>query len=88
MTDSRMIDWVSSDTGMDRKTVTLVIESFWETVKDRIENFPTSSDDEDFDRKCCVNIPMLGKFYTTRGRVNRVTKNINNKIKKYNERFI
>lgn len=88
MTDSRLINWVSNDTGMDRETVTLVIESFWNTVKNRIDNFPTTPDDDNFDNKCCVNIPMLGKFYTTRNRVDIITKNINKKIKKYNERII
>lgn len=83
-----MLEWVSSDTGIDRDTVELAIKCFWEKVKERIENFPSSPDDEDFDNKCCVNIPMLGKFYTTRGRVKRITENINKKIKRYNERII
>lgn len=86
--DRRLLKWVSEDTGFDELTVRKAVESFWMTVREKIDSFPNDPDDSQFDENRCVNIPMIGKFFTTRSRVRRVKENINNKIKKHNEGII
>jgi hypothetical protein len=73
----RIIKLVSIETKIPESTVEVVYRDYWKFVRDTFENLPLKSitSEEEFNNlKTSINLPGLGKIYTTFDKVEKYQK--------------
>lgn len=82
-----IIKGVSKEIDIPDDVVEIAYREYWNWVKDTLESVPVTQEmsEEEFNKmQSSINIPSLGKFYTSYSRAQY----LNNKYKEYEEKNI
>ena len=82
---TKVLDQVSNKLNLSKDFVDKVYKSYWLSIKEHIQSLPLkdTKDEAIFNNlKININIPSIGKLYTTQERIQNIKENYNKYHKK------
>ena len=82
---TKVLDQVSNKLNLPKDFVDKVYKSYWLSIKEHIQSLPLKDikDEATFNNlKININIPSIGKLYTTQERIQNIKENYNKYHKK------
>ena len=82
---TKVLDQVSNKLNLPKDFVDKVYKSYWLSIKEHIQSLPLkdTKDEATFNNlKININIPSIGKLYTTQERIQNIKENYNKYHKK------
>ena len=82
---TKVLDQVSNKLNLPKDFVDKVYKSYWLSIKEHIQSLPLkdTKDEAVFNNlKININIPSIGKLYTTQERIQNIKENYNKYHKK------
>ena len=82
---TKVLDQVSNKLNLPKDFVDKVYKSYWLSIKEHIQSLPLkdTKDEAIFNNlKININIPSIGKLYTTQERIQNIKENYNKYHKK------
>ena len=82
---TKVLDQVSNKLNLPKDFVDKVYKSYWLSIKEHIQSLPLkdTKDEAAFNNlKININIPSIGKLYTTQERIQNIKENYNKYYKK------